>query len=40
MASANDMKAARATYEGFIGLIKISVPVIALIVALVVYLIH
>ena len=40
MASANDMKAARATYEGFIGLIKISVPVIAVIVALVVYLIH
>lgn len=40
MASANDMKAARATYEGFIGLIKISVPVIAVIVAFVVFLIH
>lgn len=40
MASANDMKAARATYEGFIGLIKISVPVIAVIVAFVIYLIH
>ena len=40
MASANDIKAARATYEGFIGLIKISVPVIVVIVAFVVYLIH
>ncbi|WP_082701245.1 aa3-type cytochrome c oxidase subunit IV [Novosphingobium sp. FSW06-99] len=40
MGSANDIKAARETYEGFIGLIKISVPVIAVIVAFVVYLIH
>jgi tRNA threonylcarbamoyladenosine modification (KEOPS) complex Pcc1 subunit len=40
MASANDMKAARATYDGFIGLIKVSVPVILLITAFVVFLIH
>jgi tRNA threonylcarbamoyladenosine modification (KEOPS) complex Pcc1 subunit len=40
MASANDIKAARATYEGFVNLIKISVPVIVVIVAFVVYLIH
>jgi hypothetical protein len=40
MASANDIKAARATYEGFINLIKVAVPVIAVIVAFVVYLIH
>ena len=36
MASGNDMKAANATYESFIGLIKWSVPVIALITAFVV----
>ena len=40
MSSANDMKAAQATYDSFIGLIKVAVPVIALIAALVVYLIH
>jgi hypothetical protein len=40
MASANDIKAARATYEGFITLIKVAVPVIAVIVAFVVFLIH
>ena len=40
MSSANDMKAAEATYNGFIGLIKVAVPVIALIAAFVVYLIH
>ncbi len=40
MAPANDIKAARATYEGFVNLIKISVPVIVVIVAFVVYLIH
>lgn len=40
MNSANDMKAAEATYNGFIGLIKKAVPVIALIAAFVVYLIH
>lgn len=30
MESANDMKAAKRTYEGFVGLIKWSVPVIAI----------
>jgi len=40
MASVHDIKAARATYEGFIGLIKVSIPVIAVIVAFVIYLIH
>jgi hypothetical protein len=40
MASANDIKAARATYDGFINLIKIAIPVIAVIVAFVIYLIH
>ncbi len=40
MASANDIKAARATYDSFINLIKIAIPVIAVIVAFVVYLIH
>lgn len=40
MASANDIKAARATYEGFVGLIKVAVPVILVLVAFVVYLIH
>ena len=39
MSSANDMKAAKATYDGFIGLIKVSVPVIILIAAVVVVLI-
>ncbi|MBO9600893.1 MAG: aa3-type cytochrome c oxidase subunit IV [Novosphingobium sp.] len=38
MASANDMQAAQKTYDGFIALIKYSVPVIVLIVALVVLL--
>lgn len=40
MASANDIKAARATYDGFITLIKVAVPVVAAIVAFVIYLIH
>ncbi len=40
MASANDIKAARATYEGFVNLIKVAVPVIAVIVLFVIYLIH
>jgi hypothetical protein len=40
MASVHDIKTARATYEGFVGLIKVAVPVIAVIVAFVVYLIH
>ncbi|HEY8603549.1 aa3-type cytochrome c oxidase subunit IV [Tsuneonella suprasediminis] len=36
MASANDMKEHEGTYDGFIGLVKISVPVLIIIVALVV----
>lgn len=39
MASANDMQAAKQTYDGFIGLIKWSVPILALIALFVVYLI-
>ncbi len=39
MASANDMKAAEKTYGSFIGLIKWSVPVIAIITLIVVILI-
>ena len=35
----NNMKAANATYESFIGMIKIAVPVIALIVTFVVLII-
>jgi hypothetical protein len=35
----NNMKAATATYEGFIGMIKVSTPVIAVIVLFVMYLI-
>lgn len=34
-----DIKAAQGTYAGFISLIKFSIPVLALIVALVIYLI-
>jgi len=37
--AANDMKAAERTYEGFVGLIKWAVPIIAVIVAIVLYLI-
>lgn len=40
MGSANDIKAAQATYDGFISLIKYSVPVIAVIVAFVIYIIQ
>ncbi|WP_084601363.1 aa3-type cytochrome c oxidase subunit IV [Novosphingobium acidiphilum] len=40
MASANDMKAAQATYQGFVGMIKYAVPVIVVLVAFVIYLIH
>jgi hypothetical protein len=40
MASANDIKTAKATYEGFVGLIKVAVPVILVLVAFVVWLIH
>ena len=39
MASADDMKAANKTYEGFLSLIKWSIPPIVAIVALVVLLI-
>ena len=39
MASGNDIKASQATYEGFITLIKVSIPVLTLITALVIYLI-
>jgi hypothetical protein len=40
MSSANDMKAAQSTYEGFIGLIKYSVPVLAVIVSFIIYIIQ
>lgn len=39
MAHAQDITAARQTYEGFIRLIKVSTPVIAIVAAFVVYLI-
>ena len=39
MASGNDMKAAESTYSGFIGLIKVTVPVIAIITAVVILMI-
>ena len=39
MGSANDMKAAEKTYGGFITLLKWSVPIIALIVLFVLFLI-
>lgn len=39
MASGNDMKAHGATYEAFIGMLKWSVPLIAVIAAVVVVLI-
>jgi Bacterial aa3 type cytochrome c oxidase subunit IV len=39
MASGNDMKAAERTYSGFIGLIKWTIPVIAVLVLLVLMLI-
>ncbi len=39
MAHTQDVTAARETYEGFIRLIKIASPIIALIAAVVVYLI-
>lgn len=40
MASGNDMKAANATYEGFIGMLKWSVPLVAVIAAFVVVIIQ
>jgi hypothetical protein len=39
MASDNDLKAAESTYSGFIGLIKVAVPVIAIITAIVILMI-
>ncbi|MGV2496614.1 aa3-type cytochrome c oxidase subunit IV [Pelagerythrobacter aerophilus] len=39
MASGNDMKAANATYAGFIGLLKWSVPAIAIVALIIVILI-
>ena len=39
MASGNDMKAHATTYDGFIGLLKWAVPVVALIAFLVVLII-
>lgn len=39
MAKGNDMKAHGATYEGFIGMLKWSVPVIVLITIVVVFVI-
>ena len=39
MASGNDLKASQATYEGFINLIKVSIPVLALITIVVLKLI-
>lgn len=39
MASGNDMKAAESTYAGFISLIKVTAPVVAIITAVVIILI-
>jgi hypothetical protein len=39
MASGNDIKANRETYEGFMGLVKISIPVLAVITIVVIKLI-
>lgn len=38
MASGNEMKAAQATYDSFIGVIKVATPIIAVIAAVVIYL--
>ena len=38
MASGNNMKAHKATYDGFISMVKYSTPVVVLIAALVIYL--
>ncbi len=40
MVPANDIKSARATYDGFISILKVAVPVVLVIVAFVVFLIH
>ena len=39
MASGNDMKMHGATYEAFVGMLKWSVPIIAIIVAIIVFII-
>ncbi len=39
MASANDMDHAKSTYGGFIGMLKWAVPLIAIITAIVVFII-
>ncbi len=39
MASGNDMKAAESTYSRFIGLIKVSVPVLAILTVIIIMLI-
>lgn len=38
MAAVHDMASARSTYDGFVRLIKIATPAIAVLVAVVVYL--
>ena len=40
MASGNDIKAHEATYGGFMTLLKVTLPILAAIGALVIYLIH
>ena len=40
MASGNDIKAHEATYGGFMTLLKVALPILAAIGALVIYLIH
>ncbi|OYX63732.1 MAG: hypothetical protein B7Y89_04670 [Novosphingobium sp. 32-60-15] len=40
MASANDMKAAKATYEGFVNLVKWSTPAICVLVLLIILVIQ
>ncbi len=40
MASGNDIKAHEATYGGFMTLLKVVLPILAAIGALVIYLIH
>lgn len=39
MGSAKDMKAAEKTYNGFVGLLKWTVPILALLVLFVIFLI-
>ncbi|MFY7835117.1 aa3-type cytochrome c oxidase subunit IV [Novosphingobium sp. ERN07] len=40
MAPANDIKAAKATYEGFVNLVKWSTPAICVLVAIVILVIQ